>query len=55
MPKSNNVEDKNRRTKKNNRKDTFKKYGKNTARGMRIKQASIEKTLQNKRNKNKKK
>ena len=46
MPKSNNVEDKNRRTKKNNRKDTFKKYGKNTARGMRIKQANIEKTLQ---------
>lgn len=48
MPKSNNVEDKKRRTKKNNRKDTFKKYGKNTTRGMRIKQDSMEKTTKKK-------
>jgi len=28
---------------KNNKKNTFKKYGKNTTRGLRIKQAQLEK------------
>lgn len=44
MGKSNNIEDKTRRKKgKDNKKNTFKKYGKNTQRGMRIKQAELEK------------
>ena len=33
-----------RATKKNRRKDKFKKMGKNTTRGMRIKQSCVEKT-----------
>ena len=43
MGKSNNVEHKKRSTKKGNKKKTFKKYGKNTARGVRIKQDQMEK------------
>ena len=43
MGKSNNVENKKRSTKKGNKKNTFKKYGKNTARGLRIKQDQMEK------------
>ena len=43
MGKSNNVENKKRATKKGNKKKTFKKFGKNTARGVRIKQAEMEK------------
>jgi len=43
MGKSNNVENKKRATKKGNKKKTFKKYGKNTARGVRIKQDQMEK------------
>ena len=43
MGKSNNVEHKKRATKKGNKKKTFKKYGKNTARGVRIKQTEMEK------------
>lgn len=43
MGKSNNVENKKRATKKGNKKKTFKKYGKNTARGVRIKQTEMEK------------
>ena len=31
-----------RRTKKNKRKNTFNKYGKNTSRGLRIKAAALE-------------
>ena len=38
MPKQNDTHSKaNRRTKKNSNKKTFKKYGKNTSRGLRIK------------------
>ena len=43
MGKSNNVEHQKRATKKGNQKKTFKKYGKNTARGVRIKQDQMEK------------
>jgi len=43
MGKSNKVENKKRATKKGNKKKTFQKYGKNTQRGMRIKQAEMEK------------
>ena len=43
MGKSNNIENKKRATKKGNKKKTFKKYGKNTARGLRIKQDQMEK------------
>ena len=44
MGKSNKVENKKQRaTKKGNKKKTFQKYGKNTARGVRIKQAEMEK------------
>tara|TARA_B100001093_G_C26857941_1_gene1028386 strand:+ start:5208 stop:5483 length:276 start_codon:yes stop_codon:yes gene_type:complete len=43
MGKSNNVENKKRTTKKGNKKKTFEKYGKNTARGLRIKQEQLEK------------
>ena len=44
MPKSNNIENKKRRPKgKDKKKNTFKKYGKNTTRGLRIKQAEMEK------------
>ena len=43
MGKSNNVETKKRSTKKGNKKKTFKKYGKNTTRGLRIKQDQMEK------------
>ena len=43
MGKSNKVENKKRATKKGNKKKTFQKYGKNTARGVRIKQAEMEK------------
>ena len=43
MGKSNNVENKKRATKKGNKKKTFKKFGKNTTRGVRIKQAEMEK------------
>ena len=43
MGKSNNIENKKRATKKGNKKKTFKMYGKNTARGLRIKQDQMEK------------
>ena len=38
MSKSNDVQDYNRSTKKNKKKNTLKKYGKNTPRGVRIKE-----------------
>ena len=40
---TNNIETKKRSTKKDNKKKTFKKYGKNTTRGLRIKQDQMEK------------
>lgn len=40
---TNNIETKKRSTKKGNKKKTFKKYGKNTTRGLRIKQDQMEK------------
>ena len=40
---TNNIETKKRSTKKSNKKKTFKKYGKNTPRGLRIKQDQMEK------------
>ena len=44
MPKTNDIQTKTRRAKgKDKKKNTFKKYGKNTQRGMRIKQAEMEK------------
>ena len=35
---------------KNKKKETFKKYGKNTSRGMRIKQAEMEKKAEKRKN-----
>ena len=50
MGKTNNIEDKPRRTKgKDKRKNTYKKYGKNTQRGIRIKQAELEKKAANRK------
>ena len=44
MPKTNNIDNKKRRPKgKDKKKNTFKKYGKNTTRGLRIKQEQLEK------------
>ena len=43
MGKSNNIENKKRSKGKDKKKNTFKKYGKNTTRGLRIKQAEMEK------------
>ena len=44
MVKCNDIKNKTpRSTKKSNRKNTFKKYGKNTSRGLRIKQSNMEK------------
>jgi len=40
---TNNIETKKRSTKKGNKKKNFKKYGKNTTRGLRIKQDQMEK------------
>ena len=42
MVKHNNIKT-SRSTKKSNRKNTFNKYGKNTSRGLRIKQSDMEK------------
>jgi hypothetical protein len=35
---------------KDKKKDTFKKYGKNTTRGLRIKQAELEKRVEKRKN-----
>ena len=51
MPKTNDIRAKTRRAKgKDKKKNTFKKYGKNTQRGMRIKQAEIEKKAEKRKN-----
>lgn len=47
MPGKDNI----RKKGKDKHKETFKKYGKNTAKGMRIKQEKIENQLENKKNK----
>jgi hypothetical protein len=53
MGKTNNIELKTRRSKGSDKhKNTFKKYGKNTQRGMRIKANEIEKKKQKLKNKN---
>ena len=50
MVKSNDIKSKiPRPTKKSNRKKTFKKYGKNTSRGLRIKQSDMEKKAANRK------
>jgi hypothetical protein len=36
---------------KDKKRETFKKYGKNTAKGMRIKQEKMDNQLENKKNK----
>tara|TARA_A100001015_G_C14981629_1_gene709706 strand:+ start:1539 stop:1793 length:255 start_codon:yes stop_codon:yes gene_type:complete len=52
MPKTNNIELKTRRSKgKDKKKNTFKKYGKNTTRGLRIKQAELKKKSEKIKNK----
>ena len=48
MGKSNNIENKKRSKGKDKKKNTFKKYGKNTARGVRIKEAELERNAANK-------
>ena len=52
MPKSNNIENRKRKTKKNNRKETFKKYGKNTLRGLRIKEENMKRRKEKPKKKN---
>ena len=50
MGKSSNRADGKRAKGKNKKKETFKKYGKNTSRGMRIKQAEMEKKAEKRKN-----
>ena len=50
MGKSSNRPNGQRAKGKNKKKETFKKYGKNTSRGMRIKQAEMEKKAEKRKN-----
>ena len=52
MPKKNNDIGSSRKTKKNSRKNTFNKYGKNTSRSTRIKLTQLENKDKNKKLKN---
>lgn len=50
MGKSSNRQNGQRAKGKNKKKETFKKYGKNTCRGMRIKEAEMEKKSEKRKN-----